>query len=304
MKKYLTIGMILIFLSTTGWIIFKNHNPCLFIEKGRCYTCKTPTEFWVGLPENCQLCPNRYAQYVGDDLFPIWDCLPFVPTEETQPSIPMPSLNASHPCPKEKPLKDVVGHCYSCGTKQPVRVFDSHDSVCMGKRYLTEHRLSEKSNLCPDKKDIHNPEVCLNCQGYWYNDSCHIFKGTPTPFCRENSDCPADEWCFPFRYPYHDKIGVCRPHNTQNWICSDTDGYNMASAKLFCERQGSHIPNLETLTQYKEIVLNVCPNQDIWIFYEDSTLYLKSLSMPFLFTREGMNTDYGGDKFHALCQKD
>lgn len=302
MKKYIALLVSFLILLSGVFLWFQHQDNRLFYFQGKYYTCDEPTEFWVGLPENCTLCPNRYAQYYGDDLFPIWACLPYVPEEEVVPNLPEPDFQPKSTCPKERPLRDILGHCYPCNTHQPVRLLNNNDTTCSGKRYLTEHRLSEKSRKCPAKKDITDPEVCQDCHGFWYDESCHLFKGKESRYCQTNQECSPNEYCYPFRYQHQNQTGICRPLSQKRWICSATDGYNNASAHLFCERQNAHIPDLNTFQAQKEEALSACPDTDVWVFFDEGSLYLKSLSMEFLFTREGMSKDYGGDKFYALCQ--
>ncbi len=288
------------FLSLLGvgylWVIQKG--KCLFYSQGKCYTCQEEADFLVGLPENCSLCANRFTQYTEYDSLGLWTCS----THKDEITLPLSIQNKN--CPKEAPLKDILGHCYPCATQQPVRLHHSKENVCLGKRYLTEFRLSEKSHKCPPVRKIQNPEICLTCQGFWHQEKCIPTQQDKLPFCQTNTDCAPEEYCYPFRYQVQNHTGICRPHTNTKWLFSDTEGYNTSSAHLFCERQGAHLADLHTIRTQQAEILKQAPHSKIWVHFEEGTLYLDSIKEKYPITNEALENNMDGDNFYVLCQKD
>lgn len=283
-----------------GFFLIMKKEPCLFYYRGKCYTCADKNNFWVGLPENCTLCPYRSAQYNDSHSVVRWACLG---QQKEKQEIPFQNRVPSS-CPPKVPLQDILGHCYPCSTTQPVRLENPRKNVCQGKRYLTKFRLSEKSHLCPPLHKIKNPEICFSCRGTWIQEKCLSFSNETPLYCTENTDCPSNEYCYPFRYQYHGKTGVCCPQTFQKWICSDTDGYTPQTARLFCERQGAHLADLNSIMAQKTDILKTCPHEKIWIFFKEGSLFLGSIKDNYPITNEALSANEGGDNFYALCQKD
>ena len=120
-------------------------------------------------------------------------------------------------------------------------------------------------------------------------------------FCQKNSDCPYSQWCYPFQYPVYSKSGICRPPPQQKLICSDLEGYTYESAETFCARQNAHLPSFTELENEKEMILSVCPTTNIWVIFDEGSIYLDSLKTPFAITKEKESFELGGDNTHALC---
>lgn len=99
---------------------------------GKCYSCDETKvvnlETWCNYDINCDVCPNRTILYNIDGIIP---------------SIPN--------CPKEKPLMDTHGICYSCNSEEYVDV--------KGNEYLCE-------KFCPNKRFVYNGICILNGQKY------------------------------------------------------------------------------------------------------------------------------------------
>ena len=273
-------------------------NHCLFTFQDHCYTCNEYEPYFVGLPENCTICANKQTKYYDWEGKSIWACLNAQSSEDKE-IFYTESIN-NIPCPKDYPLRDILGHCYSCNTIEPVQIQDSKN-ICQGKRYLTRYRNSEKSNFCPPINQIQNPYICLACQGQWQNEKCVKFSLNSALFCQKNSDCPPNQWCYPCYYPVRSQIGICRPLKTQKWICSDMEGYTYDSAKNFCARQNAILPSFEDLENEAEEALSACPQTNIWVIFDEGNLYLDSLKTPFPITKEKESIELGGDNTYALC---
>ena len=125
----------------------KSENSCLFYFQNKCYTCDEEDVFFVGLPENCRLCSNKKEKYIESDNKTFWGCLPETFDEENNEITHLPQLDNQSDCPKNYPLKDILGHCYTCQTEQAVQIDGFDYSGCQGKRYLTKFRNSSKSSL-------------------------------------------------------------------------------------------------------------------------------------------------------------
>ncbi len=274
---------------------------CLFFRGGECITCDRMDAWPVGYKENCS-CHNKMAYYVEEGLFPAWQCVKREESEEKIPDVGPVSIN-SKPCPKHHPLRDILGNCYACDTPTPVRIAHAEKgAVCGQKRYTTPDQFVDKSQLCPILSDIQDSEVCVACGGVVWNGKC--FNEGENHFCVENHDCPNDEWCFPLRQ-YKYKQGVCTKRTKHRWFCSVTDGYDLATTKDICMRQGMHIPTLEEIEMAEEDLSQLCPTLDMWAFFApDGVVWLESFTREFLFTREAESDKLGGHTFHALCHID
>lgn len=275
------------------------HKQCLFYRAGQCITCDTEQDFPAGYKENCENCINKKAHYVEGGIVSAWLCL----TNEQEPEIEPILKRDTTPCPDFMPLKDIVGNCYSCDTKEPVRLIPSQKHFpCQENRYILPDDLTLKSLICPTLEDIHDPEVCISCHGVWQGESC-TNKGKNI-FCETNEDCPQNQWCFPFKIERSQK-GICSNLPETKWICSQTDGYDLQTTQAFCAGQKAHIPTLEEIGQANENLAELCPTLDMWTFFApDGVVWLESFTQEFLFTREGESEKLGGHSFYALCHKD
>lgn len=298
MKPYLPFSLMIgIGLGIVLWH-FQSKDSCLFRFKERCYTCDEQEIFFVSTPENCSVCYDRKTVYTDWNGKSIWACLP--PEQSESDEIEFPDFVSDTSCSKEKPLKDILGHCYSCDTALPVQI-KGLKNLCIGKRYLTHYRNSEKSSFCPQINQIQDPYVCIACQGQWQNEKCVSMSLKPMSFCKNNSDCLDGEWCHPFYYPTYSKSGICRPIPQQKWICSKIDGYTYESAENFCMRQNARLSTFSELENSREIILSSCPDTKIWTIFDEGSIYLDSLKTPFPITKEKESFDLGGDNTYALC---
>ena len=277
----------------------QEQKKCPFFRDNTCILCSDTTIFSTGYKENCEKCANRTAYYIEGGLIPAWSCVP----SSVKPNTDMQIEKSVIPCPKYRPLKDIVGNCYTCDTDEPVHLFFSSTPVpCQGTRYLIPDHLSLSSFKCPLLENIHDPEICFACHGFWQANSCLSIG--ENLFCQDNNDCPQGQWCFPFKLMMQQK-GLCIDKAKTNWICSQTDGYDLETAKTFCERQDAHIPTLEEIEQATEDLSVLCPTLDMWTFFTpDGVVWLESFALEFIFTREGETEKLGGRQFYALCHKD
>ena len=296
MKPYIPFGLILCMGAVLCSWRYISRKDCLFYIHDYCYTCDEKEIFFVGLPENCTVCPNKQARYVNWNGKSIWACSSDITDEE----IEFQDLQ-NPPCPKERSLRDILGHCYTCDTPESVQIAETDGNNCSGKRYLTRYRNSKKSNLCPSFKQIQDPYVCVSCQGQWQNEECTVFSWKAMNFCKKNSDCPDNQWCYPFTETLYSKQGICRPNIRQKWICSVSEGYTRETAWNFCARQEAKIPSFNELENDKEMVLSACSKNNVWVLFDEGTLYLDSLKTPFVITKEKDPFETGGDNTHALC---
>lgn len=291
----------LLIAGTYVWLNFQKEAPCDFFRDEQCLLCDSNEVIPVGYKENCLRCRNRSAYYVADGLIPAWLC---VLTQKDEPEV-LPELQRSRTlCPSNRPLKDVVGNCYACDTDEFVRVGQGMEEVCGFQRYLLPDGWFEKSLKCPNLMKIKNAEICVACGGVVNGELCQ--KEGTNRFCVTNKECDENEWCYPFQIQKSDgKMGVCVASSVTKWICSETDGYNLKQAQLFCERQGAHLPTLEEIEMADENLEELCPTLDMWTFFEpDGVVWLQSFAQEFLFTREGESENLGGHQFYALCHKD
>ncbi|MBQ4472425.1 MAG: hypothetical protein II942_04205 [Alphaproteobacteria bacterium] len=282
-----------------GWQ--KRIQTCDFYRNGKCFSCQDVNEIPVGYKENCTFCANRQAAYVSEGLVPAWQCLVKVENEEEQ-EVPDVRVGKAD-CPEVRPLKDIVGNCYVCGTPEPVRLSDLDKMApCVTQRYAVPDGVTFKTMKCPDLSDITDAEMCLMCGGFVDEGGCARFG--KNDFCETNADCGDGKWCYPLRL-IPNGAGVCAREKTSAWLCSVSDGYDLKQAQLFCERQNAHIPTLEEIGNAEEDLRSVCPTIDIWTFFQpDGVVWLQSFTQEFLFTREGESEVLGGHTFHALCHKD
>ena len=304
MKKWIfLIFFAALLLSCWGSYLFLRQEKsakCDFFRDGQCLMCETQIPILVGYKENCEKCPNRVATYIEDGVVPSWLCQ--IQSEE-QNGVPHPPLlkRGSTKCPKQRPLKDAVGNCHACDTEDILRVAEGASKVC-AHRYILPDGFLEKSIKCPDLMLITDPEVCVMCGGIMNGTMCeHEGKNH---FCKDNTNCDANEWCYPFKHK-EKRQGVCIARPQTKWFCSQTDGYNLETAKKFCARLGSHIPSLEEIEFADEDLSALCPTLDMWTFFsDDGVVWLQSFTQEFLFTREGESEKLGGHQFYALCHKD
>ncbi len=297
MKSYIPFSIAIILgMGTWSWHSVDEKN-CLFLYQTHCYTCDEEDIFFVGTPENCAVCPHRISHYVDWDGKSIWGC-----TKNIEKDFELPQVS-TNVCPRNYPLKDILGHCYKCTASDAVQINNNTEMTCQGKRYITNYRNSKKSILCPDLKQIQDPYICISCQGKWQNEECNSISFTPMNFCQKNLDCKPTQWCYPFPYSVYSKSGICRPITPNKWIFSDLDGYTFATAETFCMRQDAHIPSIEELENNAELLLSIIPKTKIWIIFDEGSLYLDSLKTPFPITREKEFLESGGDNTHALCVK-
>ncbi len=291
---------LLIFLSLLFMYHLHTMPKCDFFRGKTCITCAFEQEFPVGYKENCNKCPNKTAYYLEGGLTHAWLCLP-----KEKPLAEEALIERNNtPCPRSAPLKDAVGNCYACNSEEPVRLLSdtSKHFPCQNKRYLLPDQPTFKSLKCPVLANIQDPEVCIACQGIWQENHCT--KTGKNAFCKNNDDCPQDQWCFPFRISGKHS-GICTHHPLTRWICSQTDGYDLESAKHFCARQNAHIPTLDEIATADEDLSQLCPTLDMWTFFApDGVVWLESFTQEFLFTREGESDKLGGHQFYALCHKD
>lgn len=277
---------------------FRPHTECDFFRNGQCVTCATNEDFPVGYRENCSRCPNKKAHYIEGGLVEAWLCSP--DSTELEGEIVLEKDNT--PCATKKEFKDIVGNCCSCDTEEPVRLMASGVLPCQQQRYFLPDNLALKSLKCPTIQGIHDPEVCFSCRGIWNGDECTNMG--QNLFCEKNSDCPAGQWCFPFKRDMLQK-GLCTKRSDTKWICSQTDGYDLKTAQDFCWRQNAHIPTLDEIAQVDEDLSELCPTLDMWTFFApDGVVWMESFTQEFLFTREGETERLGGHQFYALCHKD
>lgn len=296
-----------VFLGLFAYMLYqqwakKEDLKCLFSRSGQCVTCHEMDLFPVGYKEDCEVCRNRKAYYVEEGLFPAWQC-GFKKEAEDIPELPMVSVSAKA-CPDNRPLRDILGNCYSCDVKVPVKLAHAtKGSVCGQKRYMVPDQLFVKSLKCPDLEMIKDTETCISCGGFIGEEEC-VPVGQ-NRFCSNNEECLLHEWCFPFRIIGGNLQGVCSPKSKNNWICSETDGFDLISAQAFCAAQNAHVPTLEEIESADEDLSKICPTLDIWTFFDpDGVVWLESFTQEFLFTREGESQKLGGHTFHALCHKD
>lgn len=299
MKK--ALPFILTLMAGIGFFITskQTNTSCLFYHQNKCYRENEKDIFFVGLPENCQVFKNKKVQYLEWGDLSIWACLAENQTEE---AIETPTPVKNSLCPKDYPLMDVLGHCYSCNTEKAVQVAGFDYSVCQGKRYLTKFRNSSKSNLCPDLNQIKDPEICWACHGKWVDEKCTTFSLIHENFCNKNSDCPSNQYCYPFQYKTHHQVGICRPVTNQKWFLSTKDGYTFEDASVFCQRQNAHVPTLVELENEKDEILNTIPDTKKWIHFDEGMLYLDTLKSDII-TQEKISTVSGGDNSYALCHQ-
>lgn len=280
------------------WQLSSQDN-CLFTFQDHCYTCDDTERFFVGLPENCTVCPNRQAKYTNWEGKSIWACLKTSVLQDEE--IEFQESISETACPPQKNLQDILEHCYDCHNPEPIQLSDGKKNICPGKRYLTRYRNSEKSHLCPPVSQIHDPYICVACHGQWQNEKCGSVSLTPMDFCQKNSDCPQSQWCYPFMHKLFSKSGICRPLLKQKWICSNIEGYTYETAQVFCARQNAHLPTFLELEKEKETALSTCPNTNVWVIFDEGSLYLDSLKTPFPITKEKETLELGGDNTYALC---
>ena len=298
--RHILCACFLIFLSALLWYYLQPRPKCDFYRGEKCITCSFEPGFPVGYKENCTKCENKTNYYIEEGLISAWLCLP----KDT----PLPEEavieRGTKPCPKSAPLKDVVGNCYACDTEEPIRLLPTTNKIipCQKNRYLLPDTLTLKSLKCPVLEDIHDPEICLGCHGIWNGDTCA--HNGENSFCKNNNDCPQNQWCFPLRLAQN-TLGVCTNTAKTKWICSQTDGYNLKMTQDFCTRQKAHIPTLEEIEQADEDLSTLCPTLDMWTFFTpDGVAWLESFTQEFLFTREGESESLGGHQFYALCHTD
>ena len=278
---------------------FSIHEECDFYRNGECISCITNQDFPVGYKENCEKCEHKKAYYVEGGLVSAWLCL----DETKEPPVTPDFEKDITPCPSSRPLKDIVGNCYSCNTEEPVHLLHAGKSLpCQDTRYILPDNLTLKSLKCPILEGIHDPEVCLSCHGIWSGQFCT--NTGKNNLCKTNQDCPLNQWCFPLKIEVSEQ-GICTGQPETKWICSQTDGYDLAATQAFCTRQGAHIPTLEEIEHADENLTELCPTLDMWTFFApDGAVWLESLTQEFLFTREGETDNLGGHHFYALCHKD
>ena len=303
MKKGIAIiFFVVLILSCWGgyWFLHQDVSQCDFFRDGHCLMCDSKVPFLVGYKENCERCANRSAEYIEDGVVPSWLCR--IQSGKSVGSLKPLIKRGNKKCPKERPLKDVVGNCYSCNVEDIVRVGSDGSEVCGLQRYVLPDGLLEKSVKCPPISEITDGEVCVMCGGVVKGKMCE--NEGQNRFCKKNSDCKDTEWCYPLRN--NDKMqGVCAAMPETKWICSQTDGYDLIKTKEFCERLGAHIPSLEEIARADEDLSVLCPTLDMWTFFsEDGVVWLESFTQEFLFTREGEVEKMGGHQFYALCHKD
>lgn len=174
MKKSigLLIGLILILFCGMIYHHFYKISKCDFFRDGKCLMCDGPESFPVGYKDNCEKCSERTAYYVDEGLFPAWFCAVKLKEKENVSEVKY-IVRSNDDCPFNRPLKDVVGNCYSCETEENVLVGPrEEESVCREKRYRLPDGLLEKSLKCPDFQNISDPEVCVACQGVVTLDGC------------------------------------------------------------------------------------------------------------------------------------
>lgn len=298
MKKLLVL--VLIFMG--GYWAYKaseqHTKRCLFVRNGQCFQCHQQETVPVAYKENCTLCPNRTAVYIQEGLMPAWQCAVKEKVAETAQVERSKAI-----CPFNAPLKDWLGNCFSCEAENPVRVGGKKSKeVCDKKRYHLPDGVAEKSLKCPPIEQITDPEICWQCGGSLNQKGCAP-KGK-NRFCETNEMCQANEWCYPFKMPTKNKKGVCVRQTEEDWIFTQTDGYDLASVTEFCSRQGMRLPILEEIEQAKQKLLAQAPKTDVWIFFNpNGVVWLKSLEDEFIFTREGESEKLGGHHFYGLCHK-
>ena len=303
--KKLFVKMLLLMCFVVACVILsfkyiRAQKPCDFFRNNQCLLCAEETDFPTGYKENCEKCPNRKAYYIEGGLIPAWSCI----LETAQPNLEKPIEKSVTPCPKSRPLKDIVGNCHTCATDEPVHLFLTFNQniPCHGSRYLLPDNLTLSSLKCPLLENITDPEACLACQGFWQHNTCLSIG--ENIFCQDNDTCPEGQWCFPLKANSEHK-GLCVDKAQTNWICSQTDGYDLETAKTFCTRQNAHIPTLEEIEQANEDLSVLCPALDVWTFFSpDGAVWLESFALEFIFTREGESQKLGGRSFYALCHQD
>ena len=307
MKKTWVIGfcalvVILVYCGVDSWT--ENTRECAFYRGGWCLACEEEKEIPVGYKENCDICSNRQALYVAEGLIPAWACVLSNQVEDDQENWqPAPVRIDRSGCPFVRPLRDIVGNCYPCDTRMPVRLSDWTAGDVCDNRYNVPDRYGNKSMLCPPIEEIVDAEMCFHCGGVMLDGFCRT-EGE-NRFCSENSDCKQGEWCYPLKISEVGQKGICTVISEKKWICSETDGYDVEQAKLFCTRQGAHIPTMQELEKELSDVMVACVNNDIWTFFDkENAIWLESFNREFLFTRENEKENLGGNTFHALCRVD
>lgn len=77
------------------------------------------------------------------------------------------------PCPKNYPIMDYNGYCYSCDEQFPIDLRFNEDycgRFCSGKRYVPQY--SSQCILCPQDKSALRKEECRACGGKFINKKC------------------------------------------------------------------------------------------------------------------------------------
>jgi len=271
---------------------------CAIYRGGECVSCLTKDIIPVAVESNCYACANRQTQYVSEGLVPGWACLPSEPEEGADLLM---RIDATE-CPWMRPLKDMVGNCWSCETHEPVLLFDWQQGEMCSNRYYLPDKLGVRSLSCPLLSLIKDVEVCVQCGGVMVDNKCQL-EGE-NHFCKNNHNCGEDEWCYPFRIARDQAKGVCVKKSEKLWFCSATDGYDFSMAEEICARQDAHIPTIEEITAEASDVLESCKTRDAWVFWgKENAVWLQSFLTEFLFTRENERSNLGGRTFHVLCRQ-
>ncbi len=305
-KGGLAQGFLFLCLIAGGVLVYQEYERtlmrqrCPFFKDNICFSCDTPEAIAVGYKEQCALCANRTAYYMDEGALPAWQCL-ITPSEEQAPKIP-PVGRSKTPCPKDKPLKDILGNCHGCDADIPMRLSCKKAAeICQQKRYTLPDGVMFKSLHCPEPERIQNAETCVACGGVVNGGKCQ--KEGENRFCAHAQECAENEVCVPFLNKELG-AGVCALKPATNWICSATDGYDLASAEAYCAAFDAHIPTLEEIAQADENLAVLCPTLDMWTFFApDGVVWLDSFTQEFLFTREGESSALSGHQFYALCHK-
>lgn len=121
MKKILTMAILMVWIGCATFAACPEDKP-IEDTRGRCHACDEKQEFWDAEKENCERCPNRYFRA---SLFE--KCL-------------------FKTCPKDKPIKDDDGECYSC---------DELSSI--------EDVKAEECAKCPNRKMKNGQCILLEC---------------------------------------------------------------------------------------------------------------------------------------------
>ncbi len=271
---------------------------CAIYRGEQCVNCFTKEIVPVALKSNCETCPNRQAEYIAEGLVPAWACLESQLNTDDDILLDV----DTHECPWMRPLKDMIGNCWPCETKQQVLLLDWQQGKMCQNRYYVPDSLGSRSISCPLLHLIKDAEVCVQCGGVFSKDKC--LREGENHFCRDNRDCELDEWCYPFKIMQSQEKGVCVAKPQKTWFCTGTGGYDFNAAEDLCARQNAHIPTLEEIQAELPDVLESCESDDIWIFWgAEHAVWLHSLSTEFLFTRENERTELGGFSFHTLCRQ-